>query len=49
LRSTHGPPAIVAPGRENKERVSPLAQIGDEVLFINTALVPAFTIERFRD
>lgn len=43
---THGPPALVAPGRELGHAVQPKARPGDIVLYINTALVPAFTIER---
>lgn len=43
---THGPPALVAPGREAGRDVQPKARPGDVVLYINTALVPAFKIER---
>ena len=45
---THGPPALVAPGRESGQNVPTRATIGDTVMYINTALVPAFTAERFR-
>jgi hypothetical protein len=43
---THGPPALVAPGRESGVNVPTRATIGDTVMYINTALVPAFTAER---
>jgi hypothetical protein len=46
---THGPPALVAPGRERGEPRPPVARVEDKVLFINTAFVPAFTIERLHD
>lgn len=39
---TYGPPALVAPARGEK----PLAQVEDEVLYINTNLVPFFKIVR---
>ena len=42
---TYGPPPLIAPGREGKT----VAEIGDCVLFINTSIVPAFTIERISD
>jgi hypothetical protein len=45
---THGPPALVAPGREKGENVPTRASLGDSVLYINTSLVPAFEIERYR-
>ena len=45
---THGPPALVAPGRESGAAVAARAKVGDTVMFINTSLVPAFTVERFR-
>jgi hypothetical protein len=41
---TYGPPALVAPNREATR-----ASIGDRVLYINTALVPLFEIERTSD
>lgn len=43
---THGPPALVAPGRANGTQVATRAQVGQEVLYINTALVPLFAIKR---
>lgn len=46
---THGPPALVAPGRERGSQVAPVARVEDRVLYINTAHVPAFTIERLHD
>lgn len=46
---THGPPALVAPGRVQGAAVPPLARSGDSVFYINTALVPAFKIERLDD
>ena len=46
---THGPPALVAPGREKGENVAARARVGDTVLYINTSLVPAFEVERFAD
>ena len=45
---THGPPALVAPGRESGTPVPTRAIIGDIVMYINTALVPAFTAERIK-
>lgn len=42
---TYGPPALVAPSRGE----SPLAKIEDEVLYINTNLVPFFKIVRTSD
>lgn len=46
---THGPPALVAPGRQGGDSVKPLAKIGEEVLYINTSIVPAWKIKRLRD
>lgn len=46
---THGPPALVAPGRQEGQSVRPKARPGDSVLYINTALIPAFKIERAED
>lgn len=46
---THGPPALVAPGRQEGQSVRPKARPGDTVLYINTAIVPAFKIERSED
>jgi hypothetical protein len=40
---THGPPALVAP---NPRQPEPRASEGDRVLYINTAFVPIFYIER---
>jgi hypothetical protein len=45
---THGPPALVAPGRNAGENVRPVATVGQEVLYVNTFLVPLFTIKRVR-
>lgn len=42
---TFGPPPLVAP----KEGNPPLADFGDEVLYINTTFVPLFTIERVEE
>lgn len=44
--STYGPPPLIAP-QPNREgsRAAP----GDKVLYINTAVVPAFEIERMDD
>lgn len=39
---TFGPPPLVAP----KDGLPPLADVNDEVLYVNTSLVAAFTIER---
>lgn len=44
--STYGAPALIAPNPRDKERSDPRAKIGEEVLFINTSLVPAWTIVR---
>jgi hypothetical protein len=43
---TYGPPALVAPNRNGQ---GPRANVGDRVLYINTALVPIFQIERTSD
>ncbi len=40
---TFGPPPLIAPTRD---RTVALAEDGDKVLYINTDLVPAFTIEK---
>ena len=42
---TYGPPALVAPSRGE----GPVAQLEDEVLYINTNLVPMFKIVRVTD
>lgn len=47
--TTHGPPALVAPGREHGQRVATVAKSGDEVLYINTSFIPAWKIERLTD
>lgn len=47
--TTHGPPALVAPGRQGGERVATVASVGDEVLYINTKFIPAWKIERLND
>lgn len=39
---TYGKPALIAPGKPGDTK----AVTGDRVLYINTALVPAFLIER---
>ena len=39
---TYGPPALVAPARGEQ----PLARPGQTVLYVNTSLVPLFTIYR---
>lgn len=41
---TYGKPALIAPGKPGDTK----AEVGDKVLYINTALVPAFCIERVR-
>jgi hypothetical protein len=46
---THGPPALVAPGRDKGNSVPPTAREGDEVLYINTSIVPAYRITRLPD
>jgi hypothetical protein len=46
---THGPPALVAPGRESGKPVAPLAMVGDKVLYINNSHDHVFTIERLSD
>lgn len=46
---THGPPALVAPGRQDGRQVDPRARPGDTVLYVNTALIPALKIERMED
>lgn len=43
---TYGPPALIAPARGGQ---GPRARPGDRVLYINTALVPMFEIERIGD
>ena len=42
---TYGPPALVAPNKGQP----PTAKIEDRVLYINTSLVPLFSIERISD
>ena len=42
---TFGPPALVAPSPKNPEG-RPIARPGQEVLYINTGLLPMFKIER---
>lgn len=42
---THGPPALVAPFKGEP----PTAKVEDRVLYINTSLVPMFSIERLSD
>lgn len=42
---THGPPALVAPFKG----APPTAKVEDRVLYINTAHVPMFSIERLTD
>jgi hypothetical protein len=42
---TFGPPALVAPSPKEPGR-PPLARPGQKVLYINTSLVPLFSIER---
>lgn len=46
---THGPPALVAPGRESGQAVPPRARVGDTVLYINTQLVPAYKVTRLQE
>lgn len=40
---TYGAPALVAPQRDQPK---PLATVGQTVLYVNTSLVPLFSIER---
>ena len=40
---THGKPALIAPGGKPGD---PRATVGETVLYINTAFVPMFEIER---
>lgn len=47
--TTHGAPALVAPGKVDGQRVPTIASVGDEVLYINTSYVPAWLIERISD
>lgn len=47
--STYGPPALIAPNPRDTTRRDPRAAVGDEVLYINTALVPAWKIVRLED
>jgi hypothetical protein len=42
---TYGAPALVAPSRQPVAR----SDFGDVVLYINTSLVPLFSIERVED
>jgi len=42
---TYGPPALVAPNKGQP----PTAKIEDRVLYVNTSLVPLFSIERISD
>lgn len=46
---THGPPALVAPGRQDGRAVQPTARPGEAVLYVNTSLVPVVLIERMVD
>lgn len=47
---TFGAPPLVAPDtRSSGPARAPVAQVGEEVLYINTDLVPAFCIERTED
>lgn len=46
--STYGPPALVAPDPK-KPGQPPTARPGERVLFINTAVVPMWLIERIGD
>ena len=43
---TYGPPALVAPNNKGQGQ---RAAVEDRVLYINTALVPFFEIERISD
>lgn len=46
--STYGPPPLIAPtARSGGPDVR--AEIGEEVFYVNTSLVPAFKIERISD
>ncbi len=46
---TYGPPALVAPPPKAPAGTKPRAQRGDDVLYINTSLVPMFQISRDGD
>lgn len=43
---TYGPPALIAPPPKSPAGTQPRARPGESVLYINTALVPAFEIVR---
>jgi len=45
---TFGPPALVAPSAKNPDG-KPIARPGQRVLYVNTSLIPLFTIERNGD
>lgn len=47
--ATHGPPPLVAPTNHKGERVIPICQLGEEVLYINLKFVPAYKIKRVSD
>lgn len=43
---TYGAPALVAPNPKDPRGTEPRARTGQKVLYINTSLVPLFSIER---
>lgn len=48
---TYGPPALVAPApaRKGTEPGAPTAQLDETVLYVNTSLVPLFSLTRVSD
>lgn len=46
---TFGAPPLVAPDPRSSNSPRPTASVGENVLYINTDLVPAFLIERTED
>lgn len=48
---TYGPPALVAPAPQRKgtDASPPTAQLEETVLYVNTSLVPLFSITRVSD
>jgi hypothetical protein len=48
-QNTYGAPALVAPNPKDGPNARPRATYGQKVLYINTTLVPLFSIERTRN
>lgn len=44
--TTYGAPALVAPNPRDKDRTEPRAALDEDVLYINTGLIPAWKIRR---